>query len=169
MFEGFSYSGISDFAQNPRMVWDVGDLKALPILCHGQGHSPGCSKGWQCAVQEDVQWFNAAVHGIFYLAEHPDPCMCSCAVLRSPPSGTVPCQEIPALRKGLTLISFALNFISCKFNANTARTRSSSAALGLLPALRAGLGPGQRNYSWEMSCAKKKECEELRNLSSASF
>lgn len=70
------------------------------------------------------------------------------------------------LRKGLTLLSFALNFVSCKFNANTARTMPSSAALGLLPALRArqDLGVGQRSYSWEMSCAKKEECEELRSL-----
>lgn len=94
-----------------------------------QGHLPPCQVAprwpWTPAGVINVQFrevFDASVLpiprniGIFY---HPNSCMCCCAVLRSP----------QGLRKGLTLISFALNFISCKFNANAARTRPSSAVL----------------------------------------
>lgn len=121
MFEGLSYNGISDVPQDPRMVWDGGDPKAgtPPTL-------PGCSKvaldtcrGDKCAIQGGVRCLSAAHSMEYWNILPPNPCMCCCAVLRSP----------QGLRKGLTLISFALNFISCKFNANAARTRPSSAVL----------------------------------------
>lgn len=157
MFEGFSCRGISDFPQNPGMVWGEGTSKLLPHLPLSPRwpwtlpgttmcNSGGCSMVLCCSLP-----------GMFHLAENPTPAVLSSGHL---PQGLSPARSIPGLRKGLTLISFAPNSIYCKFNANTARTRPSSAAPGLLPALRAG----QRNYSWERSCAKKQERGELRNL-----